>query len=200
LGRQANLVPNRIYELEVALSGQRLTLTVDNVRVIEHVLEQPVTSGQVGVFAWGEGKVRFADMAVSKVRAKVFVVMEFSEPYEQLYSEVIQPVVATEEFQLEARKAGEVFKPGVILNDIVQELAEAKVVIAEITPPNENVFYELGYAHAFRKPTILLAEQGKRRLPFDIAGYRCLFYENTIGGKKQIEEALRKHLASIMRE
>jgi len=58
----------------------------------------------------------------------------------------------------------------------------------------------LGYAHALGKPTILLAERGKGPLPFDISGYRVLFYENTIAGKKQVEEGLRKHLTAILRE
>jgi nucleoside 2-deoxyribosyltransferase len=47
------------------------------------------------------------------------------------------------------------------------------VVVAEITPVNANVFYELGYAHALGKQTILLAERG-RTLPFDVSGYRCI--------------------------
>ena len=72
-------------------------------------------------------------------------------------------------------------------------------MIAEITPANQNVFYELGYAHALKKPTILLAERGKE-LPFDISGYRCLFYENSIGGKKAVEDGLREHLEAILRE
>jgi len=76
---------------------------------------------------------------------------------------------------------------------------EAKIVIAEITAPNQNVFYELGYAHALKKPTILLAEHGKT-LPFDVSGYRCLFYENSIGGKRKVEEALDKHLKAILHE
>ena len=71
--------------------------------------------------------------------------------------------------------------------------------MAEITPPNQNVFYELGYAHALAKPTILLAERGKQ-LPFDISGYRVLFYDNTIGGKNQVEDGLKKHLTAILRE
>ena len=71
--------------------------------------------------------------------------------------------------------------------------------MAEITPPNQNVFYELSYAHALAKPTILLAERGKQ-LPFDISGYRVLFYDNTIGGKTQVEDGLKKHLTAILRE
>ena len=86
-----------------------------------------------------------------------------------------------------------------ILHDIAQGIIDATIVVAEITPANQNVFYELGYAHALGKPTILLAERGKQ-LPFDISGFRVLFYDNTIAGKKQIEEGFRRHLEAILRE
>ena len=85
------------------------------------------------------------------------------------------------------------------MDDIVRGIVEAKVVIAEITEPNQNVFYELGYAHALKKPTILLADRSKD-LPFDISGYRCLFYDNTIGGKSKVQEELFKHLRAIMND
>lgn len=196
-GSVDNLLSSKQYKIEARLVGQRLSLLVNDVRVFEHLLEQPLTSGQVGLYAWGNHSVKFSDMAVRKVAGKVFVVMQFSEPYQQLYSEVVQPVA--KEFGLQAYHVGEVFGPGVILQDIAEGIIEAKIVIAEVTPANQNVFYELGYAHALGKPTILLAERGKQ-LPFDITGYRCLFYQNTIGGKKQVEEALRKHLQAILHE
>ena len=79
--------------------------------------------------------------------------------------------------------------PGIIFEDIKREIAEFKVVIAEITAPNQNVFYELGYAHALNKPTILLARRG-RELPFDIRSYRVIFYDDTIGGKPEVERNL----------
>jgi hypothetical protein len=46
---------------------------------------------------------------------------------------------------------------------------------------------------------ILLAERGKQ-LPFDISGYRVLFYDNTIAGEKQVEDGFRKHLTAILRD
>ena len=196
-GSEANLQPDRSYRVATTIVGQRLYLTVDQVRVLEHVLERPVAPGQVGLFAWGQGKVVFQEVKVRRSPGKVFVVMQFSEPFKQLHTEVIQPIA--KEFGLHAYHAGDVFGPGIILHDIAQGIIEAKIVIAEVTAPNQNVFYELGYAHALGKPTILLAERGKQ-LPFDIAGYRCLFYENTIGGKKQVEDALRKHFQTILHE
>jgi hypothetical protein len=46
---------------------------------------------------------------------------------------------------------GEKFGPGMIIDDIKKAIAEAKVIIAEITEPKENVFYELGLAHGLNK-------------------------------------------------
>ena len=193
-----NLVPEQWYEVRVALEGQRVSLSVDDVRVLQHVLDKPLTGGQVGLFSFGPGEVEFSSFSVEPRPGTVFVVMQFSEPYKQLYEEVIQPVVS--ELGLRAYHVGEVFGPGMILHDIAQGIIESKVVIAEITPANQNVFYELGYAHALGKPTILLAGREKERLPFDISGYRVLFYDNTIAGKKQVEDGLRKHLTAILRE
>jgi nucleoside 2-deoxyribosyltransferase len=93
----------------------------------------------------------------------------------------------------------EVAGPGIVFEDIKRQIAEAKIVIAEITAPNQNVFYELGYAHALNKPTILLAQRGKE-LPFDIRSYRVIFYDDSIGGKPTLERSLQKHLEAILRD
>ncbi|HWP56392.1 MAG TPA: hypothetical protein VNL14_00735 [Candidatus Acidoferrales bacterium] len=196
-GSHDNLNPEHRYKLTVRVRGQRLMLEVDGIRVLEHLLEAPLTYGQLGLFAWGNCPVEFSEAVVTKERGTIFVVMQFSGPYEELYTDVIRPVA--DQFGLRVYHAGEVFGPGIVLEDIVRGIVDAKIVIAEITPPNPNVFYELGYAHALRKPTILLAEKGKQ-LPFDVSGYRCLFYENSIGGKRKVEEGLRKHLQAILHE
>jgi nucleoside 2-deoxyribosyltransferase len=70
------------------------------------------------------------------------------------------------------------------------------LVIAEITPANPNVFYELGYAQALGKPTILLAQRGGT-LPFDIRSFRVVYYDDTIGGKTRVEQDLARHLEAI---
>lgn len=197
VGVGSNLRADTQYEVSVTTTGQRLTLSVADVRVFERVLEAPIPDGQVGLFAWGKERVEFSNVVVREVPGRVFVVMQFSKPYEQLYVDVIQPVA--ESFGLKAYHVADVYGPGVILQDIAEGLIDAKVVIAEITPVNANVFYELGFAHALGKPTILLAERGLD-LPFDVRPYRCLFYDNTIGGKKAVEDGLRKYLGAILRD
>jgi hypothetical protein len=196
-GSRKNLRADHPYKVAVRVQGHRVLLEMDSVQVLEHILEAPLPQGQFGLFAWGKPNVEFTSTSVSEEPGTVFVVMQLSQPYQDLYTDVITKVVEDKKYNLRAYHAGDVFGPGVILDDIVSGINGAKIIIAEITPPNQNVFYELGYAHALKKPTILLAERGKP-LPFDISGYRCLFYDNTIGGKAKVEEGLRKHLDAIL--
>jgi len=195
-GTASNLHPGRFYKIAVRVRGQRVSLEIDGIRVLEYLLDSPLPPGQLGLFAWGEqGGAEFSDASVRIERGAAFVVMQLSDgQFEDLYEQVIQKVA--KEFGLEAKHGGDLPGPGLIIEDIASAIETAKVIIAEITVPNQNVFYELGYAHALNKPTILLAEKG-RQLPFDVHGYRCLFYENTIGGKLKVEEGLRKHLGAI---
>jgi hypothetical protein len=200
-GSHDNLLGEHPYEVFVRARGQRLTLEVDGVQVLDHVLETPLPQGQLGLFAWGTDRVEFNNASVRIEPGTAFVVMQFSDPYQTLYTDVIEPVIKSEPYKLRVYHAGEVYRPGIILEDITTGIVEAKILIAEITPPNPNVFYELGYAHALKKPTILLAESERAKdLPFDVSGYRCLFYENSIGGKNKVVEGLRKHLDAILQQ
>ncbi|MGJ5008680.1 DUF6250 domain-containing protein [Bradyrhizobium oligotrophicum] len=192
-GQQEYLMNGREYRVAVEVEGQQISLEVDGIRVLEATLPDPLLSGQVGLFAW-DNEVRFKDVEISRKPGDVFVVMQFSG-FEELYKDVIKPV--TEGFGLRPYRADEVYGPGSIIADISNGIERAQIVIAEITPSNENVFYEVGYAHGIRKPTIILAEKNKK-LPFDLSGFRCLFYENSIGGKAKVEEGLKNHLRAIL--
>ncbi len=196
-GSRSNLEAERPYQVEVTLNGQRLALIVEGIRVLAYTLPQPLQVGQVGVFAWGVGSVIFGPVEVVTTPPSAFVVMQFTSQFDELYDEVIRPVC--DELCIEAYRASDIYRPGVILQDITQGLAESNVIIAEITPTNANVFYELGYAHALRKPVILLAKRDTK-LPFDVSGYRVIFYDNAIRGKTRLETELRRHLSNIFSE
>jgi len=172
-------------------------MSVDGVRVLECILPQPLVGQQVGLSAFGAVPVDYTQLRVESASARVFVAMQFDPPFETLYQEVIKP--QADHFHLSLVKMDEVPGPGIILDDMKRQIAEAQIVIAEITAPNQNVFYELGYAHALNKPTILIAQRGKD-LPFDIRGYRVIFYDDSIGGKPALERSLQKHLEAILRD
>ena len=193
-GVAENLAVNHPYPVDVTLDGQNVKLSVDGIRVLEHVLNQPLDREQVGIWASGTSPVHFGPVRISAEALTAFVVMQFGSPFDELYGEVISPVCA--EMGVDAYRADDIYRPGVIIQDIIQGLVEANVIIAEITPTNANVFYELGYAHALKKPVILLAERGTA-LPFDVSGYRVIFYDDAIRGKGNLEAELRRHLTNI---
>jgi nucleoside 2-deoxyribosyltransferase len=124
--------------------------------------------------------------------------MQFKPPeYEELFSDVIVPVC--DKMGLEPFRSSQTYYPGLVIADIQRQIRESRVVIAEITPVNPNVYYEVGYADAIGKPVILIADGGKlEQLPFDVRAFRTLFYENTIGGKNRVEKTLLEFLKNIM--
>lgn len=183
-----------VHQLELTLRGQSLEFTVDAVPIFGAQLPQPLTGEQIGALAVGAG-VRFDDVEAVRLLPRAFVVMAFESPFDDLYAEVVRPVC--DEVGLEPVRADELRYPGVILHDIIAGLIGSTVVIAEITPANPNVFYELGYAHGIGQPTILLARKGTE-LPFDVSGYRVIFYDDSIGGKPAVERELRFHLQNIL--
>jgi hypothetical protein len=198
-----------VHAVKVAIRGQSLDFSVDDVVVFGAQLPHPLQGEQVGVLASGPG-VRFDAIEAERVLPRAFAVMAFESPFDDLYAEVIVP--ACIHVGLEPVRADELRYPGVILQDIIGGIREATVVIAEISAVqarasnetarnegffNANVFYELGFAHAIEKPTILLARK-ETRLPFDISGYRVIFYDDTIGGKPRVDRELRSHLENIL--
>ncbi len=64
-----------------------------------------------------------------------------------------------------------------LLDKIREQILEAKVLIADVTGRNANVFYELGLAHAYEKPVILLTQEAAEDVPTDIRHLEFICYE-----------------------
>ena len=194
-GSYSNLKPNKFYKVEIDVKGSRVTLTVNGIVVLATVLSFVIPISQVGIFCLGTNQIVIKNYKVHSEEPKAFIVMQFSSPYNELYRDVIKPIC--DEFKLRVLRADETFGPGLIIADITKEITESRIVIAEVSPMNSNVYYEVGYAHALNKPTILIAEKSVK-LPFDVSPFRTLFYENSIAGKKVLEEGFRKHIEAVL--
>lgn len=194
-GDWQNLKEGQNYHLHVSVKGQVIGLRVDGIPVFDLQLAEPMRGTQVGLKVWGNHRIAFKNFRLTADEPLGFVVMDFSGQYDALYRDVLHPVAQHANATL--RRADDIKGPGIILQDIVKDIAESSFVVAEVSPANPNVFYELGYAHALKKPTVLLVKRGEK-LPFDIAGYRVIFYEDSIAGKAEVEKEFRKHLESIL--
>jgi hypothetical protein len=197
VGNQLSLRANHAYEFRVVVRGSRVVVEVDGVTLINFNMQTQLPTLTPGAWFLSQGDVEMSDFAVNTIPPKAFIVMEFSQTFDELYAEVIKPLCQS--YKIAPVRADERHGPGLILHDIEQQIIESNVVIADVSPLNANVFYEVGYAHALHKPTILLAQRGTK-LPFDIAGLRTIFYENTISGKRIVDEQLRKHLDQVLNQ
>lgn len=196
IGDKSNLKAGIKYHLEVTQRGSKVILSIDGIQTLITNLPFNIPQSQVGLFCVNDNEIFITNYRVETEQPKVFVVMQFSEQYNELYSEVIKRICS--EMNLEAVRADETYGPGLIIAEIEKQIQESKIIIAEISPVNANVYYEVGYSHALKKPTILIAEKSTL-LPFDVSPFRTLLYEDSIRGKDKIEEGLRKHLKSILR-
>lgn len=66
---------------------------------------------------------------------------------------------------------------GLITKAIIQRIAEAPLVIADITGHNANVFFEMGARYSLKKSSTILIRQSHALIPFDLANYRHHTYE-----------------------
>jgi hypothetical protein len=194
-GDRRNLEASKSYSLRVTVHGARVRLFVDDVEVLAALLPFPISPSQTGVFCFDRGDIHLSQFKLETRKGRVFVVMQLTSPFREIYEDVIKSIC---EEGYEIRNAEETYGPGLIMADVTRDIDESEFVVADITPANPNVYYEVGYADARGRPVILVADRAQLpRLPFDIAANRVLFYENTIAGKTKFEELFRRTITSL---
>ncbi len=124
------------------------------------------------------------------------VLTPFKEPFDTYFLSIIKPAVNAA--KLEAIRGDSLFRPSPIMADVWQMIQSAKVLIADLTEKNANVFYELGLAHALGKPVVLLADN-LGDVPFDLQSLRVIIYDKNEPArgselKTSITESLKETL------
>lgn len=126
-----------------------------------------------------------------------FVMMPFASPHGEYYKQIFEPAI---------RKAGlnplradaEIFGTGKIIDQIWRGITNSKVLIAELTTRNPNVFYELGMAHALRKPVVLISGNAQD-VPFDLKHIRVIYYDvsDPFWGQKLMDKVAENILSAL---
>lgn len=88
---------------------------------------------------------------------------------------IVEPALAT--FGLRVIRADAIDKPGMITRQVIEYILRARLVIADLSFHNPNVFYELALRHATRLPIVQIIRAGDR-LPFDIHQMRTIVVDN----------------------
>jgi hypothetical protein len=94
-----------------------------------------------------------------------FVMMPFGEWFDRYYQEIYVPAI--KEAGFETVRADELFTTGSVVEQIWEQIEKSKLLIADLTGKNPNVFYELGLSHAAKKPVVFTASE-VGDVPFDL--------------------------------
>lgn len=107
------------------------------------------------------------------------------------YSLLIKDAINKANSNIEVVRADDVAAPGVMSTDIMMRLMMADYVIADVTYPNPNVFYELGLRHACKAGTIIIKENNGNSVPFDISHLRYISYTSDLAGLHDLSSKLK---------
>ena len=121
----------------------------------------------------------------------VFVIMSYSEDPKLCDAyESFQTIC--KEYEYECIRVDSASPIDRIVPEIFANIKRAAFVIADLSEPRPNVYFELGFAKGLRKPVIVTAYKGTP-LPFDVADIPTIFWE----GQKQLKDRLRQRLVAI---
>lgn len=121
----------------------------------------------------------------------IFVLMPFKAELRPIYDNNVKRVA--DSYGLSIARADDFFSASAIIDEVWSAINAAKIVIADYTDRNPNVFYEIGIAHTLGKRVIPIS-QTLADVPFDVAHRRAIVYKNTPHGRKELEEKLAKAL------
>lgn len=112
-------------------------------------------------------------------------------------SSLIEPALAG--FGLEVVRADMIGQPGMITSQILEHLLKAKLVIADLSFHNPNVFYEMAIRHFTKLPIVQICRKSDR-LPFDVNQVRTISIDTTdIYSLVPKLETHRSEIATVVR-
>lgn len=117
----------------------------------------------------------------------IFTIIPFSQDFDDVYYLGIHETVTNLGYL--CKRVDEEEFVGDIVSEIYELITNASLIIAEVSVQNPNVYYELGYAHAQRKPVILLTKDIDAA-PFDLRGQNHIIYNRIVDLRKKLKDRL----------
>src|SRR6202012_660503 len=81
-----------------------------------------------------------------------------SQELKSKYDDLIREALLKASPGINVVRADDIALPGSISSDILTHIMHADYVVADVTYPNPNVYYELGLRHASRPGTIIIRD------------------------------------------
>jgi hypothetical protein len=159
----------------------------DRVVTLEHLLDslpsqQSPPSGSAASHAPIENGTNIITQEQADFESTCFYITPIGSPdteirkHSNLFLEsIVEPAIRT--IGLRVIRADQIDKPGMITRQIIEYILRARLVVADLSFSNANVFYELALRHAARLPVVQIIQQGDP-IPFDISHMRTITIDN----------------------
>ena len=148
---------------------------------------------QVESAARAFGTAETKDTGVRQFLDTCFMLMPFGGWFDRYYEEIYKPAIRDAGF--EPVRADDLFHTGSVVEQIWEQVKKAKILLAELTGKNANVFYELGLAHSQSKPVVFVTGDIDD-VPFDLRHLRVIPYDVREPGWS---DKLRKDIAAYLK-
>jgi hypothetical protein len=139
-------------------------------------------------------KPRFKKLRFRQKENHIFYLCPFSEPFNTIYSDHVKPTANSEGFSID--RTDEIYGTQPIIEDILEGINSAEIILADVTGRNPNVMYEIGMAHTVGKPVVILT-QSIEDVPFDLKHHRCVVYSYTPRGCSLLQKKVAGTLTFI---
>lgn len=125
----------------------------------------------------------------SEKKVRMFVAMPFKDEYVDEFDVAITD--AARHTKIICERIDKTSYVGDIMANLKKRIESYNGMIALLNDANPNVFLEIGYAWAKDKPTVLLvSEREKKKMPFDVAGQKCIVYPNIAALRDKLKAEL----------
>ena len=121
---------------------------------------------------------------------EAFVAMPFNELWsDDVYAKMLKPGI--EDANLDVVRGDDIVRIGDLAMNVWQSITQAGVIVADVSEPNPNVYYEVGLAHALGKPVFIFKDQNAK-LPADFGGDHYYPYDrrDLAAGRNTLAKAL----------
>jgi len=193
---------NKIYDVSVIVKSNYLSVIINGLEIFNNIQFGKKSDGIIGLGTY-QAKVEFTDTNISKFEIKsCFVIMPFDQKRDFLYEDTICRVLNNhKKYSFSYIRADKMLTTGKITEEIDDKIINSDLIIADITIDNNNVYFELGIAHANNKKVILLKEKigdEKMNLPFDIKDFRTHPYIFSRDGLNDLGTRLNEIIINIL--
>lgn len=138
---------------------------------------------------------RVFDLPVGSAREDdlVAVMMPFAPEFDSVYAAL---AAAAASAGLRCQRADDIWENDAIMDDVVGLIWRSRVVVADYSGRNANVFYETGIAHTIGRDVIQIGQQISD-IPFDLQGLRASIYSPTGSGLSELQAKVATRLRGL---